>query len=551
MRIALAQINPVVGALAQNKKKIIEWILRARSQKAELVVFPEMALCGYPPEDLLLLPSFIEAMNQELQEIIRETKGITAIVGCIRTNPYGGEKGLYNTAALIQDGELIGFQDKSLLPAYDVFSERRYFEPAARTDVWTLVNRRVAVTICEDIWQHAGAVEYSTYPKDPVLELKEQAPDFLINLSASPYYMKRHQTRMHVCAAAASTLNCPVLLCNQVGGNDSLIFDGYSLCLDKQGGLIRYGKGFEEELILVDLEKPHPLCTLNIDPEEDLYRALVLGVRDYFHKQGFVKACLGLSGGIDSSVVACIAAEALGHENVLALTLPSRYSSESSVQDSFQLSEQLGIACQEISIEAPFQCFLDTLEPHFQGLPLDATEENLQARIRGVILMAFSNKLGYLLLSTGNKSEMAMGYATLYGDMCGGLGVLNDVTKEQVYRLARWINREKEIIPQSVIEKPPSAELRPNQKDSDSLPDYPIVDLVLKEYVEEHRSPEMIAKTHHLPQTLVYELVRKIHLNEYKRRQAPPGLRVTKKAFTVGRRFPIVQKWNVELQNGQ
>lgn len=546
MRIALAQINPVIGALTRNRKKIVEWIARAHSQKADLIIFPEMALCGYPPDDLLLLPSFLEAMKKELQEVIRASKGITVIVGFVRVNPYGGEKGLYNAAALIQDGELIGFQDKSLLPDYDVFSERRYFEPAARTDVWSLMNKRVAVTICEDIWQHAEAVEYSTYPKDPILELKEQAPDFLVNLSASPYYMRRHQTRLRVLSAAAKTLNCPVLFCNQVGGNDSLIFDGYSMCVDSQGALVQYGKGFEEDLILFDLEKAYTPCALTINPEEDLFRALVLGVRDYFHKLGFTKACLGLSGGVDSSVVACIAANALGPENILALTLPSRYSSESSIKDAYLLSERLGIAIKEISIEAPFQCFLDLLEPHFEGLSPDVTEENLQARVRAVILMAFSNKLGYLLLSTGNKSEMAMGYSTLYGDMCGGLSVLTDVTKEQVYLLARWINREREVIPSFVIERPPSAELRPNQKDSDSLPDYQIVDLVLKEYVEEHRSPEAIAKMHHLPLPLVKELVRKIHLNEYKRRQAPPGLRVTKKAFSVGRRFPIAQTWNME-----
>lgn len=546
MRIALAQINPVIGALAPNRRKIIDWMTRARSQKAELVLFPEMALCGYPPDDLLLLPSFIEAMKKELQEVIRASKGITTIVGCVRENPYGGEKGLYNTAALIQDGELIGFQDKSLLPAYDVFSERRYFEPAARTDVWSLVNKRVAVTVCEDIWQHAEAVEYSTYPKDPILELKEQAPDFLVNLSASPYYMKRHQTRLRVLAAAAKTLNCPVLFCNQVGGNDSLIFDGYSMCVSSRGELLQCGKGFEEDLILFDLEKSYTPCALTVNPEEDLFRALVLGVRDYFHKLGFKKACLGVSGGIDSAVVACIAAVALGPENILALTLPSRYSSESGVKDAYLLCQRLGIAIQEISIEAPYQCFLDLLEPHFKGLPSDVTEENLQARIRAVILMAFSNKSGYLLLSTGNKSEMAMGYSTLYGDMCGGLAVLSDVTKEQVYLLARWINGEEEVIPPYSIERPPSAELRLNQKDSDSLPDYQIVDLVLKEYVEEHRSPESIAKAHRLPLELVKGLVRKIHLNEYKRRQAPPGLRVTKKAFSVGRRFPIVQTWNME-----
>lgn len=546
MQIALAQINPIVGALVHNRKKIVDLIERARNKNVDLIVFPEMALCGYPPEDLLLFPSFIHAISTELQEIVAASKGITAIVGCVRESASRGEKGLRNSAAIIQNGALIGFQDKSLLPDYDVFSERRYFEPAACNKVWSLCNARVGITICEDIWQHAEAVEYSTYPKDPVLELKEQMPDILINLSASPYYMQRHQMRLRVCELVAKTLNCPVLFCNQVGGNDSLIFDGYSLYLDKGGNLIHYGKGFEEDFFIVDLEKQEKPCTLTLDPQKDLYQALVLGVRDYFFKQGFSKACFGLSGGIDSSVVACIAADALGKENILALILPSRYSSASSTTDATALSRSLGIASKEISIEEPFETFLGTLEPHFQGRVHDVTEENLQARIRGILLMAFANKFGYLVLGTGNKSEMAMGYATLYGDMCGGLGVINDVTKEQVYLLAKWINRDKEIIPLSVLSKPPSAELKFNQKDSDSLPEYPIIDSVLKEYIEEHQSPETIAKKQHLSEPLVKELVRKIHLNEYKRRQAPPGLRVTKKAFTVGHRFPIVQKWNIE-----
>jgi len=331
-----------------------------------------------------------------------------------------------------------------------------------------------------------------------------------------------------------------------VGGNDSLIFDGYSMHVNASGELVQHAKGFEEDLLLVDLEKSYPKTHIHTDPLEDLFKGLVLGVRDYFHKLGFSRACFGLSGGIDSSVVACIAKEALGAENILALTLPSRFSSEGSVTDAEILARHLGITLQEFSIEKPFESFLETLTPRFEGKPPDVTEENLQARIRGIILMAFSNKFGYLLLGTGNKSEMAMGYATLYGDMCGGLGVLSDVSKQQVYALARWINRENEVIPADVLEKPPSAELRPGQKDSDALPEYPIVDLVLGEYVEHHRSPEEIAETHHLPLPLVKDLVRKIHLNEYKRQQAPPGLRVTKRSFTVGRRFPIVQHWNMK-----
>ncbi len=545
MLAALAQINPTVGALSQNCQKVLSFIERARSSGATLVVFPEMALCGYPPEDLLLLPSFIEAMEEELKKIIAASKGMIVIVGTVRENLSGGEKGLYNSAAILEDGKLVGFQDKTLLPDYDVFDERRYFEPAARADVWSVGGLRIAVTICEDIWQHAAAVEYTTYLRDPVQELAKQAPDLLVNLSASPYYLKRHETRLRVCTQAAQTTGCSVLFCNQVGGNDSLIFDGYSLHLNSAGQLVQHAKGFEEDLLFVDLQKKSAPCQIFVDPLEDLFKALVLGVRDYFHKLGFSKACFGLSGGIDSAVVACVAKEALGAENVHALLLPSRYSTKQGLEEAECLARRLGITFEELSIEKPFQSFLDLLTPRFKGKEADVTEENLQARVRGIILMAYANKWGYLLLGTGNKSEMAMGFTTLYGDMCGGLGVLNDVSKQQVYALARWINRDQEIIPNTTIEKPPSAELRPDQKDSDSLPEYPVVDLVLTEYVEEHLSPEKIADKHHLPLHLVKDLVRKIHLNEYKRQQAPPGLRVTKKAFTVGRRFPIVQQWNM------
>lgn len=546
MRVALAQINPIIGSLDYNRKKILSAISRAKAAGADLVVFPEMAICGYPPEDLLLLPSFIRAIQDSLQIIIDEVKGVFAIVGSIRENPFAGEKRLHNTAALIHDGELIGFQDKSLLPDYDVFSERRYFEPADRCSVWMLQKKKVALTICEDIWQHAGAVEYSSYVRDPIEELKKSAPDLLINISASPYYLRRFETRLKVAQKSAETLKCPILFCNQVGGNDSLIFDGYSFCLDREGKLNGAAKGFEEDLLIIDLEQKTSPSALPSKPIEDLFHALVLGVRDYFHKLGLKKACFGLSGGIDSAVVAVIAKEALGKENVLTLGLPSRYSSSESIPDSKKLAKKLGIAFQEISIEKPFEAYLETLAPFFEGKEPDVTEENLQARIRGMILMAFSNKFGYLLLGTGNKSEMAMGYSTLYGDMCGGLGVLNDVTKAQVYALAQWINREQELIPQTIIDRPPSAELRPNQKDTDTLPEYAVVDVVLQEYVEEHLSYEEIAKKHHFDLELVKELVRKIHQNEYKRRQAPPGLRVTKKAFTTGRRFPIVQHWNME-----
>lgn len=543
MRFLLAQINPTIGDLQGNTKKILEGISLAREQKVDIVVFPELALCGYPPEDLLLLPHFSQALDFFLEKIVKASSDLTVILGMPRNNPHGKEKKLFNSAAIINNQMLVGFQDKSLLPTYDVFNERRYFEPSMKCFVWEIKGKKVGITICEDIWKHSDLVKFTDYQKDPILDLKLQKPDYVINLSASPFQVGKFQDRIQVCKKAALTLDCPVLLCNQVGGNDSLIFDGYSLCVDKSGEVLTYAKGFEEDFLTVDLSQKSYPKVFPINKTKDLYRALVLGVRDYFQKQGFTKACLGLSGGIDSAVVACIAAEALGKDNVLAVLMPSRFSSKGSVDDSLQLVSNLGVLSEQFSIEEPFQAYLDLLKSYFQEKPLDVTEENLQARCRGMILMAISNKLGYIVLSTGNKSELAMGYATLYGDMCGGLSVINDVTKSQVYELATWINRDNMIIPINILRKPPSAELRPNQKDSDTLPEYEIIDNVLKEYVEEHRSPEDISQQYHYPLELVQDLIRRIHFNEYKRRQSPPGLRVSQKSFSVGRRFPIVQRW--------
>lgn len=543
MKILLAQCNFTVGDLKGNVQKIIRVINNARELPVEIVLFSELSLCGYPPEDLLVHPEFIQAAQASLEEIIPYCIDIIAILGMPRQNPNKTEKKLFNSAAIIQNQRLIGFQDKSLLPTYDVFDERRYFEPASGCGVWNLSGKRIAITICEDIWQHSGSVKYTSYRHDPILDLKQLHPDLVLNLSASPYSIIKHQNRVKACQSAAISLGCPLLLCNQVGGNDSLIFDGKSVCVDAKGQVVAQGKGFEEDLLVIDLAAPHPALKYKEDPIEDLYRALVLGVRDYFQKLDFNKACLGLSGGIDSALVACIAVDALGAENVLGIGMPSRFSSEGSRSDAMQLAKTLGMQYKEIPIEKPFESYLELLEPHFENRPFDVAEENLQARIRGMILMAVSNKLGYIVLSTGNKSEMAMGYATLYGDMCGGLGVINDVSKTQVYALANWINRKREIIPKNTILKPPSAELRPNQRDQDSLPDYAIVDKVLSSYVEELMAPEEIAEKFDIPSELVHDLVRRIHRNEYKRRQSPPGLRVSEKAFSVGRHFPIVERW--------
>ncbi len=543
MRILVAQINPIIGDFEGNTRKIIQALEHGRSKQADIVLFSELVLCGYPPEDLLLHDSFVDANQKYLEKIIQASSKLMAIVGVVRRNPAKREKLIFNSAAVIHDGKLLGFEDKQLLPTYDVFDERRYFEPGVSTKIWELKGKKIGVMICEDIWQHAGIVSDTLYAHDPVLDFKTLKPDVVLNLSSSPYQFEKPSMRVKVCAKCAKTLGCPVILCCQVGANDQLVFDGYSLYVNAKGELVQVAKGFEEDEMVVDLDQPAPACAFSYDPMNDLYQALVLGVRDYFRKQGFKKGCLGLSGGIDSALVACIAADALGKENVLAIAMPSRYSSKGSVTDSEILAHNLGIELLQISIEKPFQTFLDLLEPHFKGRPEDITEENMQARIRGLILMAVSNKQGYIVMSPGNKSEMALGYCTLYGDMAGGLGVISDVTKQQVYELSRWINRNKEIIPQSIIDKAPSAELKANQKDSDSLPEYEIVDAVLQGYVEDYLSPEEISKKHSIPIEIVLDLVRRIHRAEYKRRQAPPGIRVSKKAFRVGRQYPIVQRW--------
>lgn len=543
MRILVAQLNPTIGDLEGNARKISRVLEEAQRDKVDIVQFPEMAICGYPPEDLLMHDDFVLSVEKTLTGLLPKTRGLFVVIGLVRHSESKGEKFLCNSAAVIHDGKLLGYHDKWLLPTYDVFDERRYFEPGTTVKVWDFKGKKIGVLICEDIWQHAGDVDFTKYACDPVNELALLKPDVLLVINASPYRFQKREIRVHVCAASAKTLKCPVIFCCQVGGNDQLVFDGYSMHVDKQGQLVQLAKGFEEDMMLVDLNAPSSVCTFNYDPLHDLCHALILGTRDYFHKQGFTKGCLGVSGGVDSALTAYIGVQALGAENVLGLLMPSRYSSEGSVTDALALAKNLGIKTHTISIEGPFSEHLKLLTPYFQGKAPDTTEENLQSRTRGTILMALANKLGYLVLSTGNKSEMALGYCTLYGDMAGGLSVLADVSKTQVYALAHWINRNQEIIPRSSIEKPPSAELKPNQKDTDTLPEFDVLDHILQGYVEDCLSPEEIAKVNQLPLSLVKEIIHKIHLAEYKRRQAAPGIRVTKKAFRVGRRYPIVQKW--------
>lgn len=543
LRIYLSQLNPIVGDLTGNTQKIIDEINKAQASAADVIVFSELCLTGYPPEDLLLLPQFIESVEIHLQQIIQVTQNISVILGLPRRNANSTEKSLFNSAALITNQALVGYYDKILLPTYDVFDERRYFEPGKQVKDWIIAGKKIVITICEDIWEHSKLLLNTSYQSDPVIEIAKLKADCVFNLSASPFHLAKPPLRLQVTMNAAKTMQAPLILCNQVGGNDSLIFDGYSLVINEQGSLCQIAKGFETDHLIATIPLATNSITASWDNLKDLNRALVLGLKDYFSKSNMKKACIGLSGGVDSALVACLAVEALGKENVLGILMPSRFSSEGSIRDANELAENLGIRTETISIEQPFEAYLQLLAPTFQNASFDVTEENLQARIRGMILMAISNKWGYIVLSTGNKSELAMGYSTLYGDMCGGLAVISDLTKQQVYALSHRVNKDHVIIPKNTIEKPPSAELRPNQKDSDSLPDYSIIDHVLQDYIEKHESASKISERYKYPLELVEGLIKRIHNNEYKRRQSPPGLRVSPKAFAAGRRFPIVQKW--------
>lgn len=542
MRILLAQINPIIGDLAHNQQLIESSIEKGIKQGCGIVLFPELSITGYPPADLLLSAQFLDDVEKTLLNIVKKAENICVLVGLPRRDPKNPNI-LYNSAAVIKDQHIIGYGDKILLPNYDVFNERRYFHPGDKPFSFKVEDQLFGVSICEDIWFESGMKNGIDYPKNPLHDFKPQNLDCLLNLSASPYHVGKCNRRLQVCQEAATFLNCPVLLCNQVGANDSLIFDGYSLGIDQKGELMGLAQGFVEEECVIETNIAGSPCSYPNNNMADLYQALVLGVKDYFHKQGFKKACLGLSGGVDSALVACLAQSALGSENILALYLPSRFSSDASTADSEQLAQNLGIDYKVLSIEDPLETFLKLFSSDFAGLPQDVTEENIQARIRGVILMAFANKFGYILLSTGNKSEMAMGYSTLYGDMCGGLSVIGDLTKTEVYRLCHWINRDQEIIPLNIFTRPPSAELNYNQKDTDSLPDYAILDQILVAYLEKQSTPESIANKYGCPLDFVYAIVKRIQANEFKRRQAPPGLRVTEKSFSIGWNYPIVQKW--------
>ncbi len=546
MKIYLAQINTFVGDIKRNTQKVLDSIDTARRAGADLVVFPELTLLGYPPRDLLLHGDIIEANLQALDSVRRASTGIGVIVGYVERNAESRGKGFFNAAALCDDGRLISRHYKTLLPSYDIFDEGHYFDASPCVQTTIFRGRVLAITICEDMWNcnPFGDDRPRLYQVDPVEVLAAGEPDLHINISASPFSLGKRPLREGVLKDAVRRMRCPVIHVNLVGGNDSIIFDGWSAAYNRDGILAAQTSDFREDAVLLDadaMEGPlHPATTMGMPR---LYEALKFGLNDYVRKCGFKRCLLGLSGGIDSALVAAIAASSLGPEAVVGVSMPSRFSSPGSRSDARLLAEKLGIEFREIPIEEPFNAFLNILAPHFEGTPFNVAEENIQARIRGVILMALSNKFGWLLLSTGNKSELAMGYCTLYGDMTGGMAVISDVPKTMVYELSEYINREEEIIPRAIIEKPPSAELRFNQKDTDSLPPYDILDPVIRSFVEGRRSPGEIASSLNHDPVFVQNILNTIYKNEYKRRQAAPGLKVTSRAFGEGWRMPIAAAW--------
>ncbi|MEP0918486.1 NAD+ synthase [Leptolyngbya sp. DQ-M1] len=552
MKIAIAQLNPTIGDIQGNANKILQAADRAASENVRLLLTPELSLCGYPPRDLLLDPSFIATMAKQLAELAANIpEGVAVLVGTVEPNARSlstGGKPLFNSVALIEKGNILKVFHKRLLPTYDVFDEDRYFEPGNQPNQFELDGVRIGVTICEDLWNDEEFWGRRTYTLNPIADLAQAGVEFTINLSASPYTVGKRKLREAMLQHGALRFQQPLIYANQVGGNDDLIFDGASFAINRKGELIARSIGFEEDWLTIE----YNLATRDFEnstiveapdcEEAELWSALVLGVRDYARKCGFSKIVLGLSGGIDSSLIAAIAAEAVGQDNVLGILMPSPYSSDHSIQDALDLAQNLGIQTQTLPIGTIMECFDHTLDPLFAGTPFGLAEENLQSRIRGTLLMAVSNKFGHLLVSTGNKSEIAVGYCTLYGDMNGGLAAIADVPKTKVYKLCEWINRSQEIIPVNVLVKPPSAELKPGQKDQDSLPEYDVLDDILDRYIHQHQAPAEIVATGH-EAAIVERIVKLVRIAEFKRKQAPPGLKVTDRAFGTGWRMPIANRW--------
>jgi NAD+ synthase (glutamine-hydrolysing) len=540
MKIGFAQINPTVGDLSGNFEKIAGAYERLAAAGAELVITPELAITGYPPQDLLFKSQFVPQNLEILEKLQARVRGAGLLVGFVDRN-QGRGKPFHNAAALLQPGSPILKTHKSLLPTYDVFDEDRYFEPACGIAPLMFGAKKIGVTICEDIWTE-HYLPRPFYDIEPVRSLVEQGAEIVLNLSASPFSLGKPGVRREMVATLARTYRRSICYCNAVGGNDQLVFDGNSIALNSTGELIAQLPAFRTAEEIVNTEASQPLQLVKADDMTDLFEALSLGLRDYLTKCNFKSAVLGLSGGIDSAVVAAVAVNALGAQNVLGASMPSPYSSRGSIDDALALAQNLGIKCFQIPIANAFAAFKAQFAEVFAGLPEDTTEENMQSRLRGMILMALSNKFGHLLLTTGNKSELAVGYCTIYGDMAGGLAVISDVPKTMVYELARWINRRGEIIPVSTIEKPPSAELKPGQTDQDSLPPYDVLDEILRLYVEENMSARDII-AHGFEEKIVRWVQRRVDINEYKREQAAPGIKVTSRAFGVGRRMPIAQQY--------
>ena len=543
VKIALGQIDPTVGDFSGNAAKIIQFALEARSAGAGLILFPELAVCGYPPRDLVEKPWFAARNRSSVEKIAAETQGIAVICGLVTPAAADSGKSVMNSAALLRDGRVDFIQSKMLLPTYDVFDEMRNFAPAKNQQLFNLCNHQMALTICEDAWNDKRFWNRQMYRIDPVEELVRSGGNFVLNVSASPFWLGKRELRRDMLVSIARNQKVPVALVNQVGGNDSLVFDGSSVVIAPDGRVIAQAKSFEEDLVYFDSRTlsgdVHPQIA---GEEASAYQALVLGTRDYVRKCGFERAIIGLSGGIDSALTASIAADALGSENVIGVGMPGPYSSPGSIGDARELAKNLNLRFELLSINQIDEAVRQTLAPVFAGMPADVTEENIQSRARGLLLMSLSNKFGALVLSTGNKSELAVGYCTLYGDMVGGLAVISDVPKTLVYRLSAYVNSRRRVIPEATIEKPPSAELRPDQKDSDSLPPYDVLDAILEDFVEDSRSAEDIAGSRNFDPQLVRRVIRMVERSEYKRQQAAPGIKITEKAFGYGRRFPIAAK---------
>jgi NAD+ synthase (glutamine-hydrolysing) len=550
MKIALAQVNPIIGDFAYNTEKIKAAAERAKDQSCDLVVFSELVISGYPPRDLLEKRDFVKANLAYLQDLVKSIAGIGVICGYVDRNPRMGGNPLYNSAVLFEGGEILHTAHKRLLPTYDVFDEIRYFEPGLECTPYPYKNYRIGLAVCEDIWNDREFFMKPRYPIDPVERMVKEGANLIINVAASPYYAGKREFKRDMFLNIVKKYEVPLVYVNQVGGNDSVLFDGISLAYSPNGELIARAHDFQEDMVFYDTASQkgevHPISESDT---ESILNALVMGTRDYIYKCGFSSAVVGLSGGIDSALTAYIAVQALGGDHVLLVFMPSLYTNKENFEDTKTLAANLGAELATIPIDAEFETLLNDLSPLLKDVATEVTGQNLQARIRGTMLMAISNKLGHLLLATGNKSELAVGYCTLYGDMNGGLAVLSDVPKASVYRIARFVNRDREIIPERIITKPPSAELKPDQRDQDDLPPYEILDSILTAYIEDNKAPDEIVAMGFEP-SLVEDIIMRISRNEYKRHQSPPGLKVTTKSFGYGRRYPMAQRYRAPYSKG-